>query len=158
MSRKKPVDQMSLKIESRSVNESFARVAVSAFAAQQDPTVEEISDIKTAVSEAVTNAIVHAYPDALGKVELKLRLYPEHEFEVVVRDWGVGIENIDQARAPLFTTGSEERAGMGFTIMESFMDTVKVRSRPGKGTTVTMRKRFALRVRRAARRGCPMLG
>ena len=137
---------VTLEFLSRSSNEGFARAAVSCFAAQMDPTLNELEDIKTAVSEAVTNAIVHAYPDALGKVELKLRLYPEHEFEVVVRDWGVGIENIDQARTPLFTTGSEERAGMGFTIMESFMDTVKVRSRPGKGTTVTMRKRFALRV------------
>ena len=140
----KYINQVSLVFPSRSANEGFARSAAASFAAQLDPTLDELGDVKTAVSEAVTNAIVHAYPDALGKVELKLRLYPENEFEVVVRDWGVGIENIDQARAPLFTTGSEERAGMGFTIMESFMDTVKVRSRPGKGTTVTMRKRFAL--------------
>ena len=138
----KYINQVSLVFPSRSANEGFARSAAASFAAQLDPTLDELGDVKTAVSEAVTNAIVHAYPDALGKVELKLRLY----LEVVVRDWGVGIENIDQARAPLFTTGSEERAGMGFTIMESFMDTVKVRSRPGKGTTVTMRKRFALRV------------
>lgn len=142
----KYINQVSLVFPSRSANEGFARSAAASFAAQLDPTLDELGDVKTAVSEAVTNAIVHAYPDALGKVELKLRLYPENEFEVVVRDWGVGIENIDQARAPLFTTGSEERAGMGFTIMESFMDTVKVRSKPGKGTTVTMRKRFALRV------------
>ena len=135
-----------LEFPSRSANEGFARAAAACFAAQLDPTLEEINDVKTAVSEAVTNAIVHAYPDALGKVELKLRLYPENEFEVVVRDWGVGIENIDQARAPLFTTGSEERAGMGFTIMESFMDVVKVRSTPGKGTQVTMRKRISPRI------------
>ena len=134
----KYINQVSLVFPSRSANEGFARSAAASFAAQLDPTLDELGDVKTAVSEAVTNAIVHAYPDALGKVELKLRLYPENEFEVVVRDWGVGIENIDQARTPLFTTGSEERAGMGFTIMESFMDTVKVRSRPGKGTTVTM--------------------
>ena len=114
--------------------------------AELDPTLDELGDVKTAVSEAVTNAIVHAYPDALGKVELKLRLYPENEFEVVVRDWGVGIENIDQARTPLFTTGSEERAGMGFTIMESFMDSLKVRSQTGKGTTLTLRRKISHRL------------
>ena len=135
-----------LEFPSRSANEGFARAAAACFAAQLDPTLEEVNDVKTAVSEAVTNAIVHAYPDTLGKIVLKLRIRQDNILEIVVRDWGVGIENIDQARAPLFTTGSEERAGMGFTIMESFMDTVKVRSRPGKGTTVTMRKRFALRV------------
>lgn len=135
-----------LEFPSRSANEGFARAAAACFAAQLDPTLEEINDIKTAVSEAVTNAIVHAYPETLGKVELKLRLYPGNQLEILVRDWGVGIPDVDQARTPLFTTGNQERSGMGFTIMESFMDTVKVRSRPGKGTTVTMRKRFALRV------------
>ena len=146
MSRKKPVDQMSLKIESRSVNESFARVAVSAFAAQQDPTVEEISDIKTAVSEAVTNAIVHAYPDELGKIVMKLRILEGGVLELTVRDWGRGIDDIRQARQPLFTTGGQERSGMGFTIMESFMDRLTVKSAPGKGTTVSMRKRIAPRL------------
>ncbi len=131
----KYTNQVSLVFPSRSANESFARSAAAAFAAQLDPTLDELGDVKTAVSEAVTNAIVHAYPDTLGKVELKL----------IVRDWGVGIPDIEQARTPLFTTGNEERSGMGFTIMESFMDAVKVRSTPGKGTTVTMRKRFALR-------------
>ena len=101
--------------------------------------------MKTAISEAVTNAIVHAYPDTRGKVEVKLRLYPGNQLELIVRDWGVGIPDIEKARTPLFTTGNEERSGMGFTIMESFMDSVKIRSTPGKGTTVTMRKRFALR-------------
>ena len=134
----KYTNQVSLVFPSRSANESFARSAAAAFAAQ-------LGDVKTAVSEAVTNAIVHAYPDTLGKVELKLRLYPGNELELIVRDWGVGIPDIEQARTPLFTTGNEERSGMGFTIMESFMDAVKVRSTPGKGTTVTMRKRFALR-------------
>lgn len=134
-----------LEFPSRSANEGFARAAAACFAAQLDPTLEEVNDVKTAVSEAVTNAIVHAYPDTLGKVELKLRLYPGNELELIVRDWGVGIPDIEQARTPLFTTGNEERSGMGFTIMESFMDAVKVRSTPGKGTTVTMRKRFALR-------------
>ena len=146
MSRKKPVDQMSLKIESHSVNESFARVAVSAFAAQQDPTVEEISDIKTAVSEAVTNAIVHAYPDELGKIVMKLRILEGGVLELTVRDWGRGIDDIRQARQPLFTTGGQERSGMGFTIMESFMDRLTVKSAPGKGTTVSMRKRIAPRL------------
>ena len=142
----KYTNQVSLVFPSRSANESFARSAAAAFAAQLDPTLDELGDVKTAVSEAVTNAIVHAYPDTLGKVELKLRLYPGNELESsLVRDWGVGIPDIEQARTPLFTTGNEERSGMGFTIMESFMDAVKVRSTPGKGTTVTMRKRFALR-------------
>lgn len=141
----KAENYVTLEFLSRSANEGFARMAAASFAAQLDPTLDEIGDIKTAVSEAVTNAIVHAYPDTLGKVELKLRLYPGNELELIVRDWGVGIPDIEQARTPLFTTGNEERSGMGFTIMESFMDAVKVRSTPGKGTTVTMRKRFALR-------------
>ena len=138
-------NQVSLVFPSRSANEAFARTAAAAFAAQLDPTLDELGDVKTAVSEAVTNAIVHAYPDTLGKVEVKLRLYPDNQLELIVRDWGVGIPDIEKARTPLFTTGNEERSGMGFTIMESFMDSVKIRSTPGKGTTVTMRKRFALR-------------
>ncbi len=138
-------NQAVLIFPSRSANEGFARAAAAAFAAQLDPTLDELGDVKTAVSEAVTNAIVHAYPDALGKVQLKLRLYPEGELEVIVRDWGVGIPDVNKARTPLYTTGDEERSGMGFTIMESFMDTVRVRSVPGKGTTVAMRKRFAAR-------------
>ena len=142
----KYTNQVSLVFPSRSANESFARSAAAAFAAQLDPTLDELGDVKTAVSEAVTNAIVHAYPDTLGKVELKLRLYPGNELELIVRDWGVGISDVDQARTPLFTTGSEERAGMGFTIMESFMDELKVRSTPGKGTTVTMRRQIARRI------------
>jgi stage II sporulation protein AB (anti-sigma F factor) len=142
----KYTNQVSLVFPSRSANEGFARAAAASFAAQLDPTLAELGDVKTAVSEAVTNAIVHAYPDSLGKVEVKLRLYPGNELELVVRDWGVGIPDIEKARTPLFTTGSEERAGMGFTIMESFMDSIKVRSAPGKGTTVTMRKKFAPRL------------
>ena len=109
------------------------------------PTLEELGDIKTAVSEAVTNAIVHAYPDCLGKITLRLRLFEGGVLELQVRDSGVGIPDVDQARTPLFTTGGEERSGMGFTIMESFMDGLKVRSQPGKGTVVTMRKRIARR-------------
>ena len=139
---------VTLEFLSRSSNEGFARVAAAGFAAQLDPTLDELGDIKTAVSEAVTNAIVHAYPDTLGKIVLKLRVRQDNVLEIVVRDWGVGIADIEQARTPLFTTGSQERSGMGFTIMESFMDTVKVRSTPGKGTTVTMRRRIARRAGR----------
>lgn len=130
---------------SRSVNEGFARAAAAAFAAQLDPTLDELGDIKTAVSEAVTNAIVHAYPDELGRIVLKARILDGCVLELVVRDWGRGIENVEQAREPLFTTGGAERSGMGFTIMESFMDTLRVRSRVGKGTCVTMRRRIAPR-------------
>ena len=141
-------NQVTLEFPSRSANEGFARTAAACFAAQLDPTLEEVNDIKTAVSEAVTNAIVHAYPDTLGKVVVKLRILPGQVLEIAVRDWGVGIEDVEQARTPLFTTGSEERSGMGFTIMESFMDTVKVRSKPGKGTTVVMRRSIARRAGR----------
>lgn len=141
-------NQVILEFPSRSANEGFARAAAACFAAQLDPTLEEVNDVKTAVSEAVTNAIVHAYPNKLGKVVLKLRIKEDHALEIVVKDWGVGIEDVDQARTPLFTTGSEERSGMGFTIMESFMDTLKVRSTPGKGTTVTMSRKIARRAGR----------
>ncbi len=141
-------NQVTLEFPSRSANEGFARTAAACFAAQLDPTLEEVNDIKTAVSEAVTNAIVHAYPDTLGKVVLKLRIKEGHLLEIVVKDWGVGIADVDQARTPLFTTGNEERSGMGFTIMESFMDTVRVRSTPGKGTAVTMTRRISRRAGR----------
>ena len=144
----KPDNYTILEFPSRSANEGFARTAAACFAAQLDPTLDEVNDIKTAVSEAVTNAIVHAYPDTLGKVVLKLRILPGQALEISVRDWGVGIEDVEQARTPMFTTGSDERSGMGFTIMESFMDTVKVRSKPGKGTTVTMRRSIARRAGR----------
>jgi stage II sporulation protein AB (anti-sigma F factor) len=139
------IDQATIVFTSASANEGFARSAAACFAARLDPTLDEVADIKTAVSEAVTNAIVHAYPDALGRVTMRLRLFETGELEVQVKDAGVGINDVDQARAPLFTTGNEERSGMGFTIMESFMDSLKVRSAPGKGTTVTMRKRIARR-------------
>ena len=141
-------NQVTLEFPSRSANEGFARTAAACFAAQLDPTLEEVNDVKTAVSEAVTNAIVHAYPNTIGKVVVKLRIKEDHALEIVVKDWGVGIEDIDKARTPLFTTGSEERSGMGFTIMGSFMDTVKVRSAPGKGTTVTMSRKIARRAGR----------
>ena len=147
--KKKPINEAELTFLSRSANEGFARTSAACFAAQVDPTLEEINDVKTAVSEAVTNAIVHAYPDRLGKVHLRLRLYEDQSLEIQVRDWGVGIADVEQARTPLFTTGSEERSGMGFTIMESFMDEVRVKSTPGKGTVVTLRRVLA---RRAGRR------
>ncbi|NCE65247.1 anti-sigma F factor [Pseudoflavonifractor sp. 524-17] len=130
---------------SRSANEGFARTAAASFVAQLDPTLDEVNDIKTAVSEAVTNCIVHAYPQALGKISLRLRLYGDNTVEIVVKDTGVGIADVDKAREPLYTTGDEARSGMGFTIMESFMDGVKVRSVPGKGTAVTLVKRIARR-------------
>ena len=141
----KYTNQVSLVFPSRSANESFARSAAAAFAAQLDPTLDELGDVKTAVSEAVTNAIVHAYPDTLGKITMRLRLLEGNELEIQIKDTGIGIPDVEQARTPLFTTGNEERSGMGFTIMESFMDSIKVKSAPGKGTTVTLRKRFALR-------------
>ena len=144
----KAENQVRLEFPRRSANEGFARTAAACFAAQLDPTLEEINDVKTAVSEAVTNAIVHAYPDTLGKISMKLRIREDHTLEVVVRDWGVGIADVEQARTPLFTTGGQERSGMGFTIMESFMDQLRVRSVPGKGTTVTMRRKIARRAGR----------
>lgn len=134
-----------LEFPSKSVNEAFARAAVACFAAQTDPTLEELSDIKTAVSEAVTNAIVHAYPNSIGKICLKAAILEDNSVEIIIKDWGNGIENIDKAREPMFTTGGEERSGMGFTIMESFMDDLRVRSVPGKGTTVTLKRRITLR-------------
>lgn len=139
---------VTLEFLSRSTNEGFARIAVAGFAAQLDPTLDELEDIKTSVSEAVTNAIVHAYPDELGRISMKIKILENNILEIVVRDWGRGIENVEQARRPLFTTGGEERSGMGFTIMESFMDHLKVKSEPGKGTTLVMRKRIAVRSKR----------
>ena len=144
----KAANEVVMEFPSQSRNENFARSAAACFAAQMDPTLNELEDIKTAVSEAVTNAIVHAYPDTLGKILLKLRIKEGGALEIVVKDWGVGIADIEQARTPLFTTGSEERSGMGFTIMESFMDTLKVRSAPDRGTTVTMVRKIARRAGR----------
>ena len=144
----KPNNYIAMEFLSRRVNEGFARTAVAAFAAQLDPTLDELGDIKTAVSEAVTNAIVHAYPDALGGISLRASIFDNNVLEIVVRDWGCGIPDIDKARQPLYTTGGEERSGMGFTIMESFMDALIVRSKPGKGTVVTMKRRIAQRSNR----------
>ena len=134
----KPNNYIAIEFPSRSVNEGFARAAAAAFAAQLDPTLEELGDIRTAVSEAVTNCIVHAYPDSIGRIMLRLRIMKGGRLEIVVKDWGRGIEDVARAREPLFTTGGAERSGMGFTIMESFTDKLRVRSAPGRGTTVTM--------------------
>lgn len=136
----KSTNYITLEFLSRSTNEGFARTAVACFAAQLDPTLDEIGDIKTSVSEAVTNAIVHAYPDTLGRIVVKARILNERILEITVRDWGRGIADVDKAREPMYTTGGNERSGMGFTIMESFMDRLVVRSETGKGTRVIMRK------------------
>ena len=141
---------MILEFPSRSCNEAFARSAVACFAAQMDPTLEELGDIKTAVSEAVTNCIVHAYPDEFGVVTLRCRILKDNVLDIVVKDKGVGIADIEQAKRPMFTTGGADRSGMGFTIMESFTDAMKVRSEVGRGTVVTMKKKIARR-RGAAR-------
>ena len=142
----KAENYVTLEFLSRSANEGFARMAAASFAAQLDPTLDEIGDIKTAVSEAVTNAVVHAYPDVLGTVQVRVRILPDERLEIAVKDHGVGIADVAQARTPMYTTGGEERSGMGFTIMESFMDRLTVKSAPGKGTTVSMRKRIAPRL------------
>ncbi len=137
----KAINQMRITFPSRSANEGFARIAIAAFAAQLDPNVEEISEIKTAISEAVTNAIVHGYRQTIGTITLTGRIYEDGKLVIVIKDKGEGIDNIHQAMEPLYTTGNpEERSGMGFTIMETFMDKIKVTSRRGNGTTVTLTK------------------
>ena len=134
-----------LEFPSKSANEAFARSAVAAFAAQLDPTMDELGDIRTAVSEAVTNAIVHAYPEEMGVIWLRARILRGDTLELVVKDKGRGIPDVQQAMQPLYSTGGDERSGMGFTIMESFMDKLQVRSAPGKGTTVTMKRQIRKR-------------
>lgn len=136
---------MILEFPSRSCNEAFARSAVACFAAQMDPTLEELGDIRTAVSEAVTNCIVHAYPDEYGMIMLRCRILKDNVLDIVVKDKGVGIVDTEQARRPMYTTGGSDRSGMGFTIMESFMTSFEVSSQPGKGTTVHMRRRIQRR-------------
>jgi stage II sporulation protein AB (anti-sigma F factor) len=131
-----------LEFPAKSANEALARSAVAAFAAQLDPTLDEIGDIRTAVSEAVTNAVVHAYPDSLGTVWLRARIIDGEVLEIVVKDRGIGIPDIPQALQPLFTTGGDDRSGMGFTIMDNFMDKLRVKSVPGRGTTVTLQRRI----------------
>ena len=136
---------MILDFPSKSTNEAFARSAVACFASQMDPTLEELGDIRTAVSEAVTNCIVHAYPDELGMITIRCRILKDNILDIVVKDRGIGIENIEQARKPMFTTGGAERSGMGITIMESFMTSFTLTSNPGKGTTVHMRRKLQRR-------------
>lgn len=136
---------MILEFPSKSVNEAFARSAVACFAAQMDPTLEELGDIRTAVSEAVTNCIVHAYPDGFGMITLRCRILKDNILDIVIKDRGVGIPDLDQARRPAFTTGGGDRSGMGFTIMESFMTSFEVTSQPDKGTSVHMRRKIKQR-------------
>ena len=141
----KSENQVTLEFPSLSCNEAFARGAAAVFASQLDPTLDELNDVKTAVSEAVTNCIVHAYPDAIGLIILRLRIMEEGVLEVMVKDRGCGIADIAQARVPMFTTGGAGRSGMGFTIMESFMNSLRVTSTLGKGTTVYMRRKIVRR-------------
>lgn len=136
---------MMMEIPSKSSNEAFARSAVACFAAQMDPTLEELGDIRTAVSEAVTNAIVHAYPDEYGIISIRCRILKDNILDIVIKDKGIGISDIEQAMRPMFTTGGTDRSGMGFTIMESFMTNIEVVSELGKGTTVHMRRRLQRR-------------
>lgn len=135
-------NEFKLTIDSKSVNEGFCRVAVSSFASQLDPTIDELSDLKTAVSEAVTNCIVHGYKDSFGKIYISGQILDDSTVRIKIRDKGVGIPNLDDAMRPLFTTGGSDRAGLGFTVMQSFCDTVKVNSKIGSGTTVTLSKRI----------------
>ena len=136
---------MILDFPSRSSNEAFARSAVACFAAQMDPTLEELGDIRTAVSEAVTNCIVHAYPDKLGIITLRCRILKDNTLDIVVKDRGVGIPDVEKAMQPMFTTGGAERSGMGITIMDSFMTSMTISSAPGKGTVVHMRRKLQRR-------------
>ena len=138
-------NQMTLEFPSKSINESFARAAVACFAAQLDPTLDELGDIKTAVSEAVTNSIVHGYPDTIGTITLRCRILAGNVLDIVIKDKGRGIENVEEARQPMFTTGGADRSGMGFTIMESFMTELKVSSQLGRGTTVHMKRKILKR-------------
>ena len=135
-------NHMVLEFPSRSSNEAFARSAVACFAAQMDPTVEELGDIRTAVSEAVTNCIVHAYPDEIGIITLRCRILKDNTLDIVIKDKGVGIPDVEQARRPAYTTGGSDRSGMGFTIMESFMTAFDITSAPGKGTSIHMRRKL----------------
>lgn len=138
----KAINEMKLTIESKSVNESFARVAVSAFVACLDPTLEEISDIKTAVSEAVTNCIVHAYKNSVGRIYIWVGIFADNTVKIRIRDRGCGMEDIQKAMTPLYSSEPEERAGLGFAVMQSFCDKLSVRSTPLKGTTVTLLKKI----------------
>lgn len=139
-------NEMKFEFISKSANEGFARATISAFIAQLDPTISELADIKTAISEAVTNCIVHAYGDKLGNIYISVKIFDNGQVIIRVRDKGCGIENIDKAMEPLYTTGGSERAGLGFAVMQSFMDNIKVTSKKGKGTTVILTKNIIPRV------------
>ena len=136
---------MTLEFPSKSANEAFARSAVACFASQMDPTMEELGDIRTAVSEAVTNCIVHAYPNGFGMISVRCRILKDNVLDIVIKDKGIGIADIEQARRPMYTTGGDDRSGMGFTIMESFMTSFSVTSKVGKGTSVHMRRKLLKR-------------
>lgn len=136
------VNEMRLVMDSRSINEGFSRIAVAAFIASADPNIEELTDIKTAVSEAVTNAVVHGYREKNGKIYITVSIFENNIIRIKIRDKGVGIADIEKAMEPLFTTAGEERAGLGFAVMESFMDKVRVSSKPDVGTIVTMEKKI----------------
>ena len=144
----KAMNEMKQTFPSRSANEAFARAAVASFIAQLDPAVDELADIRTAVSEAVTNSIVHAYPDTIGSITIQVKLFASGRVVIRVKDRGCGIEDVEKAMEPLFTTGGEDRSGLGFSVMESFSDRLKVSSKKGKGTTVTLEKYIALRERK----------
>ena len=141
----KPINETRITFPARSANEGFARAAAAAFVSQLDPAVDELADLRTAVSEAVTNCIVHAYPDSIGTVTLTMKLFANGRVVVRIRDCGCGIPDIEKAMEPLFTTGGEERSGLGFSVMQSFTDRVRVTSHPGKGTTVTLEKYIRVR-------------
>lgn len=138
-------NKFSMNIPAKSANEGFARACIAAFAAQLDPTLEEIGDIKTAVSEAVTNCIVHAYKEKIGKIYISAELCEDNIIKIKIRDTGCGIESIEKAMEPLYTTVGGERAGLGFAVMQSFMDSVKVRSSVGRGTSIVMQKKISRR-------------
>ncbi len=146
---KQPINEMKLTFPSRSANEAFARSAVASFLTQLDPAVDELADLRTAVSEAVTNCIVHAYRDTIGNITIQMRLYDDGRTVIKIRDRGCGIPDVPQAMEPLFTTGGDDRSGLGFSVMESFTDRLRVTSRAGRGTTVTMEKYITVRERQA---------
>lgn len=141
----KTTNQFRMTVAARSSNEGFARACVAAFAAQLDPTIEEVNELKTAVSEAVTNCIVHAYRETIGQIYITAELTDENSIRIRIRDRGCGIPDVEKAMEPLYTTGGGERSGLGFAVMQSFMDGVKVRSTVGKGTTVQMIKKISRR-------------
>ena len=143
----KTINKFNMTVAAKSSNEGFARACIAAFAAQLDPTIEEVNDIKTAVSEAVTNCIVHAYREKIGKITISAQLTEENAIHIKIKDTGCGIENVEKAMEPLYTTVGGERAGLGFAVMQSFMDDIKVRSTPGKGTTVRLIKKIGRRYR-----------